>query len=77
MSIRDWTDVVWAVQDVSDDNGMLSTHKIQEGGDGWSCQRALTVANNVSIDVMTCSYDQASDAAVDITHQIAVKVTKR
>ena len=52
------------------------------GGSGWTwnwttCQRALTVANNVAIDVRTCSEnrsDAQSDAAVDIAHQIAAKV---
>jgi hypothetical protein len=77
VSRTDGPDAIWAVQNVSDDNGMLSTHKLQEGSDGWSCQRALTVTNNVSIDVMTCNYDPASGVAVDIAHQIAAKVTKR
>ncbi|MGH7733634.1 MAG: serine/threonine-protein kinase PknH/PknJ, partial [Gemmatimonadales bacterium] len=61
---------------ISNTNGTLSYTNIQEGGDGWACQRALTVANNVVIDVDTCSKnrsDSQSDAAVTIAHQIAAK----
>jgi hypothetical protein len=42
-----------------------------------TCQRAPSVANNVIIDVSTCSLkrsDAQSDSAVNIAHQIAAKV---
>nr|WP_144206587.1 sensor domain-containing protein [Mycobacterium tilburgii] len=64
-------DTVWTVAGVADDNGMLSASEVQEGGDGWSCQRALTVRNNVAVDVVTCAYSQAGTPATDIAGRIA------
>lgn len=70
-------DVVWTVADISKDNGTLSTSQVQEGGDGWACQRALTTRNNVAIDIVTCAYGQPAGPAVDIAAQIAAKAAKQ
>jgi serine/threonine kinase PknH len=76
-------DRVWTVGPVSNTNGTLSATKTVCGGNSswtwywFSCQRALTVANNVAIAVMACSAnrsDSQSDSAVNIAHQIAAKV---
>jgi serine/threonine kinase PknH len=67
-------DVVWTVGPVANTNGTLSVTKTAEGGDGWTCQHALTVANNVAIDVTACSFNPNTDSAVNIAHQIAAKV---
>jgi hypothetical protein len=58
-------------------SGTLSISEAQEGGDGWSCQRALTVRNNVAIDVLTCASPLAGGSAVDIAEQIAAKVARQ
>jgi serine/threonine-protein kinase len=75
---------VWTGGSVSNTNGTLSATKVRPGnGDSswiwnWqSCQRALTVANNIVIDVAAYSLnrsDAQSDSAVTIAHQIAAKV---
>lgn len=70
-------DTVWTVAGITKDNGMLSTSEVQEGGDGWTCQRALTVRNNVAIDVVTCVYTLVGSSATDIASQIAAKVAKQ
>jgi PknH-like extracellular domain len=70
-------DTVWTVAGITNDNGTLSTSQVQEGGDGWTCQRALTVRNNVSIDIVACGYSQTGSVAVDIAAQIAAKVAKQ
>ena len=70
-------DTVWTVADVTNDNAMLSTSQVQEGGDGWTCQRALTVRNNVAIDIVTCVYSQSGSPAIEIASQIAAKVAKQ
>jgi serine/threonine kinase PknH len=70
------TGAPWAVGPVVNLNGTLATTKTQEGGGGWGCQRALTVSNNVAIDVQACSYTPG-DQAVNIAHQIAAKVAKQ
>jgi hypothetical protein len=70
-------DTVWTVADVNNVNGTLSVSQTQEGGDGWACQRALTVRNNVAIDVVTCAFTQAGTSAVTIAEKIAAKVARQ
>jgi PknH-like extracellular domain len=70
-------DTVWTVAASTNESGMLTTSKVQEGGDGWTCQRALNVRNNVAIDIVTCSYSQTGSVAVDVAQQIAAKVAKQ
>ena len=73
-------DRVYTVGPVSNTNGTLSATETASGGDSswkwnWmSCQRALTVANNVAIDVRVCSEKSQSDSGVTIAHEIAAKV---
>jgi hypothetical protein len=70
-------DTVWTVSGTTNDNGMLTTSQVQESGDGWTCQRALTARNNVAIDIVTCSYRLADAVAVGVAQQIATKVAKQ
>jgi hypothetical protein len=70
-------DTVWTVAGVTTDNSMLSTSEVQEGGDGWTCQRALTARNNVVIDVVTCAYSLVSASATDIATKLAAKVAQQ
>jgi serine/threonine-protein kinase len=65
---------MWDVGPVSNNGGTLSVMKTEEKSNGWACQRALTVANNVAFDVMGCSYNPA-DSAVKIAHQIEQGIT--
>ena len=61
---------------VSNTNGTLSatiTGILARNGDNAVCERALTVANNVAVDVDACSASP-SGAAVNIADQIAAKV---
>lgn len=66
-------DVVWSLGPISNTNGTLSYTSTLQGRDGVACQRALTVAANIAVDVNTCG-GAPSGAAVDIAHQIAAKV---
>jgi hypothetical protein len=70
-------DTVWTVANISNDKGILATSLVQEGGDGWTCQRALAVRNNVAIDIVACAYSQSGSPAFDIAQQIAAKVAKQ
>jgi hypothetical protein len=66
----------WTVGAISNTNGVLSTTSTLQDppATGWkACGRALTVKNNVVIDVNTCSVDP-KNSAVDIANQIAAKV---
>jgi hypothetical protein len=78
---NDGPDVQWKVGPVSNANGMLSTSvsvTLSKGGEsmGQTCQRALTVRNNVVIDTEACRKDPG-DAAVTVAKQIAGKVDKQ
>jgi serine/threonine-protein kinase len=45
----------------------------QEGADGWECQRAMGVANNVIVDVNACGY-HITDQGSQIIDKILAKV---
>lgn len=74
-------DAVWHVAPLSTANATLSTTiAMTMTGPGFnvhgSCQRALTVRNNVAIDTCTCS-DNPGDTAVNVANQIAGRVDKQ
>ncbi|MET0475820.1 MAG: sensor domain-containing protein [Mycobacterium sp.] len=68
----------WSVGPISHENGTLSTTATQQnaGSPGWGCGRALTLSNNLIVDVNTCSADPA-DSAVKIAERIAANITSR
>ena len=66
----------WTAGRIANAEGMLSTVATQQnaGASAWqACGRALTVVNNVVVDVNTCSSDP-KDSAVVIAREIAAKV---
>ncbi|MGE2814889.1 sensor domain-containing protein [Mycobacterium heidelbergense] len=63
----------WDVGPVKDSDGMLTAIRQSERHVGWRCQRALTVANNVVIDVMACAYGNANTLGVTLAKQLAAK----
>jgi hypothetical protein len=44
-------ETLWTVGTVENANGMLTTSMIMEDGDGWGCERAMSMASNVVVDV--------------------------
>ncbi|OBI91867.1 sensor domain-containing protein [Mycobacterium sp. 1245805.9] len=77
----DSPEIQWKVGVVSNTNGVLSTTtNVSATKNGTtlaqSCQRALTVRNNVVIDVDACRKDPG-DLAVTVANQIAGKVDKQ
>jgi hypothetical protein len=67
----------WTVGSISNAGGTLSNTITEQGGSGEICERAVTVTNNVAIDISTCSHSNTSGTAVNIAHQIAAKVNKQ
>lgn len=68
----------WSTGPIANENGTLSVSASQAdaGSPGWGCGRALTLTNNVIIDVNTCSANPG-DSAPKIAQQIAANITKR
>jgi serine/threonine kinase PknH len=64
-------DAVWTVGPIVKISDTLSATR---GGEA-ACQRALTVSNNIAIDVATCP-NNPGNTAVKIADQIAAKVAK-
>lgn len=65
----------WTFAEVNGSPPRITLLRTQEGADGWECQRALSVANNVVADVNACGY-HISDQGGQIADQIIAKVTK-
>lgn len=72
----DTDDHYFTLNKASDDNGVLTVSRVQEGGRGWSCQHALTATNNVVIDVSGCAFD-VGDRGARIAKAIAAKVPEQ
>ena len=70
-------DKVWTVGPIAITNGTLSTTDTLEHGNGYTCQRALTVSNNVAIDVAVYAVNPAHAWVFNIADQIAAKVAKQ
>jgi serine/threonine kinase PknH len=73
-------DQLWTVGPVANTSGTLSATYTRDASPGWaweSCERALTVANNVVIDVDECNLNQSDappEAGINVARQIAAKV---
>jgi serine/threonine protein kinase len=57
------------VGSVSNNGGTLSATKTEPDANDWACQRALTVTNNVAIDISACSYNPAN-SGVQVAQQL-------
>jgi serine/threonine-protein kinase len=66
----------WAVGPISTVADTLNNTITEQGGSGEVCERAVTVSNNVAIDISTCTHGNAAGTAVSIARQIAAKVKK-
>lgn len=69
-------DNIWTLGASKEQDGVLTMSRVAEGGDGWSCQRALTSANNVVIDIDACT-DNVSDQGEQIAKKIAQKIAEK
>jgi serine/threonine kinase PknH len=66
--------IAWSTGPLSDQNGWLTIQATDVDQPTWTAQRALTVRNNVVIDVSAYSFSPSSQLATAIAEQIAAKV---
>jgi serine/threonine kinase PknH len=69
-------DKIFTMGPIDNNNSVLSTTDTLQDGNGWACQRALTVSNNVVVDIAACATNPPAGSAVNIARQIAEKVAK-
>ena len=70
----DADDSFWKLGEARDSNGMLTIVATQQNVDnGWACERALTIRNNVAVDTQVCG-DHVTDQAESVANAIAKKV---
>jgi serine/threonine kinase PknH len=63
----------WTFGQITGSPTKFAVMDTQEGADGWECQRALGVANNVVIDINACGY-HISNQGDDISQKIIDKI---
>lgn len=63
----------WTFAQVQGSPPKITLMDTQEGADGWECQRALTVTNNVIVDINACGY-HISDQGAQIADKIAARI---
>lgn len=64
----------WDVGPATEKDHVLTVTITESDSDSWACQRALTSALNLAVDVLTCSANP-QDTAATIAQRIAAKVT--
>ena len=69
----DATDEWWTLGYSTVADGMLSILQRQDVDTGWACQAALTVRNNVAVNVQVCTND-VENQAVSVAAAIAKKI---
>jgi serine/threonine-protein kinase len=63
----------WTFAQINGGPPRMTLADTQEGADGWECQRAMGVANNVIVDINACGYhinDQGGQIADKIVEKI-------
>ncbi|MEB4210216.1 serine/threonine-protein kinase PknH/PknJ [Mycobacterium sp. 94-17] len=63
----------WTFAQVQGEPPRITLIDTQEAADGWECQRALSVANNVVVDINACGY-HISDQGGQIADKIVAKI---
>lgn len=63
----------WTFAQVQGAPPKITLMDTQEGADGWECQRALSVANNVIVDINACGY-RITDQGDQIADKIVAKI---
>jgi serine/threonine kinase PknH len=63
----------WTFAQVIGEPPKIAMLETQEGADGWECQRALSVANNVIVDINACGY-KITDQGTQVADKIIAKV---
>ncbi|MCV6986826.1 sensor domain-containing protein [Mycobacterium shinjukuense] len=65
----------WTFGEVNGGPPRITLVDTQEGADGWECQRAMSVANNVVVDINACGY-RITDQGGQIADKIVAKINK-
>lgn len=63
----------WTFAQVQGGPPKITLMDTQEGADGWECQRALSMANNVIVDINACGY-RISDQGSQIADKIVARI---
>jgi serine/threonine protein kinase len=63
----------WTFAQINGSPPKITVLDTQEGADGWECQRAMGVANNVVVDINACGY-HISDQGGQIADKIVDKI---
>jgi serine/threonine kinase PknH len=63
----------WTFSQIQGAPPKVSVRQTQEGADGWECEHAMSVANNVVVDINACGF-HISDQAGQIADKIVDKV---
>jgi serine/threonine-protein kinase len=66
----------WTFAQINGGPPRITLADTQEGADGWECQRAMGVANNVIVDINACGY-HISDQGGQIADKIVEKINSQ
>lgn len=59
---------------VSEKDGVLAAPLVWEGGDGWICQRGVSMQNNIVVDISACGYSISDSVTPALVKPIISKI---
>jgi len=70
---KDGDTLRWTFAQMSGAPNKIMLTDTQEGGDGWGCQRVMSLANNVIVDIRACAY-RVNDQGTRIVDRIVANI---
>jgi hypothetical protein len=55
---------VWNIDDLADQGNLITQMTTQEHAKGWTCQHALSVASNLTVEACACGYSITDEGAI-------------
>lgn len=68
-------EIFMMVGQIYEKDGVVSTSLLQEGGDGWNCQRGISADNNLVIDTDACGLDVSAAVVPALIKPIAERIS--
>jgi hypothetical protein len=62
---------LWQLDEVVDEDKLITQVTTQEDADGWACQHALSVVSNITVEAWACGYGVGDEAATIATDMVA------
>ena len=67
---------VWNIDDLVAEGNLITQMTTQKGAEGWTCQHALSMASNLTVEACACGYGITDEGATLAGQMLAKAATK-